>query len=197
MLNTKYIITSDGKSPELSVQKNPAALGHAWFVNKVKIVGGADEEMQAITSFSPQQEVIVDKQFTNQIPADKRPANNAQADSTSTNDRIALLHYSPDTLIYESSSPKGGIAVFSEIYYSKGWKMFVDGVEKPYFRVNYLLRAASLPAGKHKVEFIFHPVSYYAGEKISLAGSALLIILLAGSAYQEIKRRKRANATPA
>jgi uncharacterized membrane protein YfhO len=82
------------------------------------------------------------------------------------------------------------VAVFSEIYYEKGWKMLIDGVEKPYFRANYVLRAAQIPVGNHKIEFIFHPTSYYAGEKVSLAGSILLVLALGGAAYSGVKRKK-------
>jgi uncharacterized membrane protein YfhO len=68
--------------------------------------------------------------------------------------------------------------------------MFIDGIEKPYFRANYILRAAQIPAGTHKIEFIFHPESYYTGEKISLAGSLLLVLLLAGVAFKGLKTSK-------
>ena len=68
--------------------------------------------------------------------------------------------------------------------------MYIDGKEEPYFRADYLLRAAEIPAGKnHKVEFIFHPVSYYAGEDISLAGSVLLVLALGYAGYAESKRK--------
>jgi len=104
----------------------------------------------------------------------------AARDSSAT---IKLANYNPDHLIYKSSSKVQGVAVFSEIYYAKGWKMFIDGVEKPYFRADYLLRAALIPVGIHKIEFAFHPSSYYIGEDISLAGSILLVLLLAGAVF--------------
>ncbi len=68
--------------------------------------------------------------------------------------------------------------------------MLIDGVEQPYFRADYLLRAAQLPIGNHKIEFIFHPVSYYAGESISLVASILLVVALGGAGYMETKKRK-------
>ena len=80
------------------------------------------------------------------------------------------------------------MAVFSEIYYEKGWKMLIDGVEKPYFRADYVLRAAQLESGNHKVEFIFHPNSYYTGEIISLIGSLLLLAGLGFAFYSENKK---------
>ncbi|MNF00757.1 Bacterial membrane protein YfhO [compost metagenome] len=95
-------------------------------------------------------------------------------------------------MIYSYSAPTDVVAVFSEIYYDKGWNMYVDNVKKPYFRADYVLRAAQLPAGNHKVEFKFEPVSYYMGEKISLAGSLLLVCCLGFAFYSENKKKKAA-----
>ncbi|WP_158799298.1 YfhO family protein [Pedobacter sp. L105] len=180
MLNTKYIITSDEKTQALAVQQNPEACGHAWLVNKVKYVDNADQEMDALTAFSPKDLVIVDQKYKSLI--------HQQQDTGKVNGKIELISYSPDQLIYQSNTQVANIAVFSEIYYKNGWKMLIDGNEKPYFRANYLLRAAEIPAGKHQIEFIFHPVSYYAGEKISLAGSILLVLVLGGAVYTEKRK---------
>ncbi|MCR8558564.1 YfhO family protein [Mucilaginibacter sp. BJC16-A38] len=183
MLNTKYIINADtGRS--LKVMANPAACGNAWFVRQVKYVANADEEMQALNKFSPKDEAIVDQQYKGLLK-EIQPNN----DTTGT---IKLTAYNPDHLTYQSTSKTGGIAVFSEIYYNKGWNMLIDGAEQPYFRADYLLRAASIPAGNHKIEFIFHPASYYTGEKISMAGSVILILALGGAVYAE-RRRKTGN----
>lgn len=184
MLNTKYVITSKPDSQDLTVQQNPTACGHAWFVKNVKYVKNADDEMQAITNFNPKDEAIADQQYKNLVVQ-----NQGTADTAS---KIDLTSYSPDHMIYESSSSIPQVAVFSEIYYNKGWTMQIDGVEKPYFRVDYLLRAASIPAGKHKIEFNFHPASYYTGEKISLAGSVLLVLVLCGAVYTETKNKRAA-----
>jgi uncharacterized membrane protein YfhO len=108
------------------------------------------------------------------------------------NATITLVHYNPDDMIYQSGSTANQIAVFSEIYYNKGWKMYIDGVEKPYFRADYVLRAAEIPVGNHKIEFIFHPASYYTGEKISMAGSVLLLLALGGAVYTETRKKKSA-----
>ncbi len=182
MLNTKYVITADPKTGEANMKANETACGHAWFVKSVKYAENADQEMQAISSFDPKNEAIVDKQYKSIIGGDA-----SGAASTST---ITLTHYSPDTLDYHSGSPVTAVAVFSEIYYKEGWTMYIDKKETPYFRANYLLRAAVIPVGEHDIKFVFHPASYYTGEKISLAGSILLILALGGAAFAENKRRK-------
>jgi hypothetical protein len=181
MLNTKYLITSD-TGRNYSMVANHTACGHAWFVKSVKLVKDADQEMQAISSFAPKDEAIVDKRYKKLI--DSTPL---RADPNAT---IKLVSYNPDHLTYESGSTANGIAVFSEIYYNKGWKMLIDGKESPYFRADYVLRAAEIPVGNHKIEFIFHPASYYTGEKISLAGSILLVLALGGAVYTESRKKK-------
>ncbi|SDP95064.1 hypothetical protein SAMN05428975_4049 [Mucilaginibacter sp. OK268] len=181
MLNTKYIISQDPKSQNLAMQANQTACGHAWFIKSIKYADNADQEMQAISSFDPKNEAIVDKQYKSDI--DEKTLGNDPAG------KIDLVSYNPDHMIYQSGSTASQIAVFSEVYYNKGWKMLIDGVEKPYFRANYLLRAAQIPVGNHKIEFIFHPTSYYAGENISLAGSILLVLALGGAIYTETKKK--------
>lgn len=183
MLNTKYIITQDPKNGSYKMQRNSTAAGNAWFVKSVQYARNADEEMKAISSFDAKSEVIVDESFKNLIDTKRL--------GTGEEGYIKLTNYTPDHLTYEYSSAKDVIAVFSEIYYNKGWKMYIDGIEKPYFRANYILRAAQLEAGNHKLEFIFHPTSYYAGEKISLAGSILLVIGLGFGIYTEEKKKKK------
>ncbi|UOE52146.1 YfhO family protein [Mucilaginibacter sp. SMC90] len=175
MLNTKYFIMPDSSNKALRVQQNPNTCGNAWFINNIRFVNNADEEMAALKNFEPNHEAIINQEFKNSLNS-----SNLNRDSAA---RIELVKYNPDHLTYSSNSNSAQIAVFSEIYYKNGWTMLVDGIEKPYFRVNYLLRAAQLPAGKHTVEFVFHPSSYYTGEKISLASSVCLILLLAGSAF--------------
>jgi len=185
MLNTKYIINANPKTQEVNMQANNTACGHAWFVKTVKYVDNADQEMQAISAFDPKDEAIVDKQYKGQMDG-----KTLAVDPSAT---ITLTHYEPEHLVYQTGSATSQIAIFSEIYYKEGWKMYLDGVEQPYFRADYLLRAAVIPVGNHKVEFIFHPASYYTGEDISLAGSILLVVALGGAGYAESKRKKLEN----
>lgn len=184
MLNAKYFITQDPQNGSYKMQRNPTALGNAWVVKGVQFVKNSDEEMKAISSFDPKQEAIVDEQYVKLIDTTR-----LGADPTAF---IKMEHYHPDHIEYSSSAPRDIIAVFSEIYYDKGWNMYVDGVQKPYFRADYVLRAAQLPSGNHKVEFKFEPKSYYTGEKISLAGSILLLAFLGFGFYTDNKKKKAA-----
>ncbi len=183
MLNTKYIITQDRQTGAYKMQRNATAAGNAWFVDRVQFVKNADEEMKAVSSFDPKKEAIVDVAFKDKLDTVRAgvPGNSAM---------IKLDSYHPDHMVYSYSAPRDVVAVFSEVYYDKGWKMLVDGIEKPYFRADYILRAAQLPAGNHKVEFIFHPTSYYLGEKISLAGSLILLAGLGFAFYTDQKKKK-------
>ncbi len=118
-------------------QPNPDAFGHAWFVQEYKIVPNADAEMAALDSLKPKQTAVIDQRF-----ADKLKGLTLQADST---DKISLITYKPNELIYESNSKSEGLAVFSEIYYNvrDEWKVTIDGKPADMLRADYVLRATS------------------------------------------------------
>ena len=171
MLNTKYFI-----SPEGQVQQNNQALGNAWFVDEISIVANADAEISALNGFNPANTAIVDKRFSDQIIND--------LDNTGAS--INLLEYQPNYLKYSSNSNKDGIAIFSEIYYEKGWNAYVDGEIQPHFRANYVLRGMRINSGSHIVEFKFEPSTYQKGEAISLASSVILFLLLFFISFRNI-----------
>jgi len=165
MLNCKYIILNGNSSP----LKNPYALGACWFVDKYRIVEDADAEISAIGNFNPAQEAIIDNRFEDQI-------NDITIHSDSTA-KIHILEYQPNKLVYESESTYDQIAVFSEIYYPKGWKVTIDAKPADFFRANYVLRGIILPSGQHKIEFKFEPDSYNLGKNIALISTIILFIL--------------------
>jgi hypothetical protein len=178
MLNTKYIIQPDDKK-QPSVYPNMKALGNAWFVEKVKWVKNADEELDALGDFDPETTAIIDERFskfTDGFTPDY--------DSTAL---IKLIDYTPNHLQYQVNSHKDQLTVFSEIYYEKGWNAYVDGTPTPHFRVNYVLRGMIIPAGKHLVEFKFEPKVFKVGEKVSFASSLLVILLVLGLGFYEIR----------
>lgn len=182
MLNTKYfIVPGADKQPEIQI--NFAAMGHAWFVNEVKMVNNADEEINALTDFNPATTAVVDKRF-----AEELKGFTPKTDSVAS---INLTSYAPNKLNYTSSSATDGLAVFSEIYYSKGWKAFIDGKPAPIFRANYILRALIIPAGNHEIEFRFEPTSYYTGNMIATASSVILILAALALAFTEYRKQKK------
>ncbi|SKB66605.1 YfhO family protein [Daejeonella lutea] len=180
MLNTKYVITSDQTGSKQTVQNRDSAAGNAWFVPSVTYVKNADQEMAAISSFDPKKVMIVSEEF--------KPMIDLRRIGFDANGFIRLTSYHPDLMTYEYSSGKDALAVFSEMYYKHGWNAYVDGQKVPYFRANYLLRAAQLPGGNHKLEFKFEPASYYTGEIISLIASILLVLALGYAMYLEAKK---------
>ena len=182
MLNTKYVITADQSGQSQRMQARSTAAGHAWFVSRVTFVKDADQEMTAISSFDPRKEAFVNDEFKSLIDQKKL--------GLPSNASIKLTNYKPDHLTYEYTAPADVVAVFSEIWYDKGWNMYVDGELKPHFRADYILRAAQLPGGNHKVEFKFEPKSYYTGETISLIASILLVLILGFAIYTEVKKPK-------
>jgi hypothetical protein len=179
MLNTRYLITNNKEGTSQSIRRRDRAAGNAWFVDKVTYVKNNEEEMNAIDSFDPKKEAFIHQEFKSKIDEKRlgRPGNSS----------IELTSYKPDHLIYEYSAPNDVMGVFSEVWYDKGWKAFVDGTEIPILRANYVLRAAQLPGGNHKVEFKFEPQSYYMGENISLVASIILVLALGFAIWRERK----------
>lgn len=196
MLNTKYIIYApEGQSP--GAIPNPDAAGNAWFVNEVKWVNSADSEILALNAhtfgtgdtatageFNPKQTAVIRDKFKNDLGA-----LDIGKDSGAT---VKLTKYGLNELSYQSQNSKNGLAVFSEMYYAYGWKAYVDGKETPIVRADYVLRAIKVPAGSHKIEFKFHPQTFYKGNTISLVSSLLLLLACGGAIFQLFRKNKEA-----
>ena len=168
MLNTKYFIFPAGQQGQTVPIENPYAFGNAWFVDKVQYVNNANKEIDAIGQVDLQQTAIVDSKFK----AALKEVNEGYKDSLST---IRLTGYEPNQLVYETSSPKDGVVVFSEIYYP-GWTATIDGKPADIARADYILRAMNVPAGKHTIEMRFDPQSLHVTEGIAYGAMALLLI---------------------
>ncbi len=181
MLNTKYIIAPGPGGKENVAEKNPDALGNAWFVNNYKIVADADSEIIGLTHFNPKHVVLVDARFSSYVK-DLTPS----GDTTGT---ITMKSYEPNDLLYTSQSTTQKLAVFSEIYYKDGWDAYIDGKPSDYIRANYILRAMIIPAGTHTIEFKFEPRSYAIGEKISLASSLVILLSCFGLLFVEFRKK--------
>ncbi|MBN1820709.1 MAG: YfhO family protein [Prolixibacteraceae bacterium] len=180
MLNTKYLIVDVNQQP----LRNPMALGNVWFVNNYRIVNNADEEIAALSGFDPGNTAIIDKRFENYVSGKTFTANQ--------NENILLEKYEPNYLMYKYNARSEQLAVFSEVYYEKGWNAYIDGEKTPHFRANYILRAMVVPQGEHQVEFKFEPKSYYIGNKVSYASSIILLLIIIGFVGNEIRKKQKA-----
>lgn len=169
MLNTKYFIIK-GQDGNPTSQRNPAALGNAWFVNNIKMVPNANAEIDSLNGFDPAGDAIIHEEFKDYVSGLK----------PSKNGSITLTTYSPNKIEYESNTEGEQLAVFSEIWYgpNKGWQAYIDGKAVDHIRANYVLRALKVPSGKHTIVFEFKPKAYYLGETISLICSGILLALL-------------------
>ena len=182
MLNTKYFIFPTGNSQTAPLQ-NPYAYGNAWFVENVKYVQNANEEIDALNTTVPTKTAVVSNDF-------KQVFNGVQTafkDSLST---VKLTSYAPNALTYETSSSKDGVVVFSEIYYP-GWQAYLDGQAVDHGRADYILRAMKVPAGKHKIEFKFDPQSIHTTENIAYVALGVLILGAIGVIVIEVRKKKQ------
>ena len=183
MLNTKYFILPGNDKQPVSFY-NHNALGNGWFVSAVDVVGSADAEMKAIQDFRPDKVAVVNKDFSDQMQG-FTPAK----DST---DCITLEKYAPNALTYKCKTKNKGLAVFSEIYYPKGWNAYVDGIVTPHFRADFVLRSMIVPAGEHQIVFRFEPKVFILGEMISKVSSIILIFFVLVMAVMEIMKFMKA-----
>jgi len=185
MLNTKYFILDDTKGQK-QAQLNSGANGNAWFVEKVKIVNSANEEIKALDSLDTKRETVLDR---SKLELDTQF--NFEKDSTAT---IQLTDYKVTSLTYQSKTEKKQFAVFSEIFYKNGWNAYVDGELIPHFRTNYMLRGMIIPAGTHTVQFKFEPTVVKTGSNVTLGTSIVLVLLIIGG-FVYSRRRNTSNET--
>ena len=179
MLNTRYIIIDPSSPPLL----NRYAAGNAWLVERVTLAENADTELKAIRTLNLLSEAVVDRRFADMVPVTEY--------RVGASDTLFLESYEPNLLTYKATLSSERVAVFSEIYYKYGWQAFIDDVPADHFRTDYVLRGMLLPAGSHTVTFRFEPESYRLGNRVSLAGSVILLALLALAGFRVFKAQRR------
>ncbi|MDY6024997.1 YfhO family protein [Bergeyella zoohelcum] len=181
MLNAKYMIFGDTQNPE--VVHNPFTNGNAWLVSEIEEAKNANEEIEKIGVVDTKKIAVIGKEDGAYFK-DKKMAKDTLAS-------IQLVKYEPNHLSFTSKSATPQLAVFSEIYYPHGWKMFIDGKEVPYIKANYLLRAVHVPAGNHTIEMTFQPEVIEKGKMISMSFLGLFIVLSIGGGYYSRKNIRR------
>jgi len=172
ILNTKYFIYNPKQQPIL----NPYAYGAAWIVDEVAEAVTPDEAIKKLGEVDLRRVAIIEGL---EVVSSK--------DSTA---QITRTKYSPDELEYKYHSANETVAVFSEIYYDKGWKAYIDGEESEILRADYILRALKVPAGDHVIRFEFRPQSYQVGNIISIIGSVIVILTIIGAVFYSVKKKE-------
>ena len=180
MLNTRYFIfpLQDGQTVPI---QNPYALGNAWFVDKISYAQNANDEIAKVGQIDLRHEAVADAKFQAQL------GDAVAQDTTST---VEIKSYEPNQLTYQVNSGKGGVLVFSEVYYP-GWTATIDGEPAELGRVDYILRALSVKPGKHEVVLSFFPKSVDTTETIAYTAYAILLLVLAGAAFMAYRRKQK------
>lgn len=174
MLNVKYMIYGNREGMVENVHAN----GAAWFVRRIVAAQSPADELKQTAQINTREEAVIDQS--------KFSWKEISPDTTAT---ISLTDSKPYWMKYESESAADGLAVFSEIYYPKGWHATIDGKEAQILRADYVLRALEVPAGKHVIEFTFNPNPYRIGNKVTMASSWLMLLVLLGSLVIDFKKR--------
>ncbi|MEJ7644126.1 MAG: YfhO family protein [Chryseolinea sp.] len=175
MLNVKYLIYGPERNNFIP---NLSANGNAWFVERVIPVKSPTEELAKVCALDTRHEAVIND-----------PGFNTAAIGYDSAATINLVEHNPKFLKYESQSNAAGLAVFSEIYYPKGWVAKIDEKDVPLLRVNYVLRAVTVPAGKHTITFSFEPAAYITGNSITTAFSWIVLLVLFGSIGWSLRQK--------
>ena len=180
MLNMRYLIFNETVDPI----QNTKSFGNAWFVDEVKMVNNADEEMTSLGKINPRKTALVDVRFKDLV-SNVNPIKDSAAS-------VELISYKPDELKYKTSSSQDGVMLFSEVYYQPGWKAYIDGKETDHFRANWILRGMNVPAGVHEIRFEFYPNTFW---NLRWTGFwVALILLLGATAYTVFYYMKKRTA---
>lgn len=175
MLNNKYYLYQGNL-----VIDNKFAYGNAWFVNDVKLVEDANQEILSINKIDPKQTAIINQKYSSLVN-----------ESYNKNDALIVMDdYKPNHISYSSKSSSDQLAVFSEMFYHDDWVAYIDGKEVPHLRANYILRSLPVPAGEHKIDFKFEPKMMTIGDAISIITFILIIAGLFFGIYREWKNNK-------
>ena len=180
MLNAKYFILplQDGQTVPI---QNPYVYGNAWFIDELQYVDNANLEMDGLGKLDLRHQAVADRKFKAQL---------GEAIVQDTASVVTIKAYEPNRLTYDVNSGKGGILVFSEIYYP-GWTATVDGEPAELGRVDYLLRAMQVKPGRHEVVLSFFPKSVNTTETIAYISYVILLLVVAGAVFMEYRRRQK------
>ncbi|MEQ1678245.1 MAG: YfhO family protein, partial [Chitinophagaceae bacterium] len=188
MLNARYIIVQDPQTNQPGLIKNPDVLGNCWLVGHVKLVDSRVDILKELGTTNLKDTALVERSAAPNLVQPNR-------DSSSY---IRMVKFNNDVIEYEANCNGPQYAVFSEIYYPKGWNAYVDGKKTGYYTTNYILRGLPLPAGKYTVKFVFEPESVKQGKSIMFISSILILILFVGGlfmAWRAEKKKKKPTTT--
>jgi hypothetical protein len=178
MLNTRYLIRFDPTGQPVA-ELRATANGPAWFVQEVVDADTPQKEIDALGRIDTKTAAVI-----NTREFDIRPLIGGEGE-------IRLEEYRPNYLRYEYTATAPGTAIFSEIYYKDGWTAYIDGIETPYFRADYLLRGMELPAGTHTVEWRFRAPGWNVAEGVTLASSLAILAGIIATVILVLRHERR------
>lgn len=178
MLNTKYVIENPNAT---AVAARPTNLGPVWFVKGIRFANTAKEEMDALDNLNTRDSAVANKSFSHVLRT------GFTSDPTAS---IQLVKNENDVITYTSKAPSEQLAVFSEVYYDKGWNAYIDGKQTPYAKVNYVLRGMMVPAGEHSIVFKFEPKSHAIGWTVTNICSFIMLLLLVAAIIKTYRNNR-------
>ena len=191
-MNSRYLLTvNDVSNPnlellssfdtntdvKLNVYRLKNFLPRAYFASVTEQISSKEEALERLSTpeFSAHKTLII---------ADPGSVPAQEGDGRG---EVRILSYRRQWVQCEVVAETDGYLVLLDSYYP-GWRAYVDGKQAEILRATYSFRAVRVPAGKHRVEFVYRPRSFYAG--LSVTGVALLIGI-AALFWQPLRRNSR------
>jgi hypothetical protein len=147
-------------SGDVKIYENLDVLPRAFVVPSARAFADDATALAAMkdTTFDPAKVVVL-----NGTPA---PAQ--QDDTPGAPGEASIVQYEPERVVVETNSTGAGWLVLTDAWYP-GWRAHVDSQPADLMRADMLFRAVPVPAGRHRVEFIYDPTSFRIGAGIGVA----------------------------
>lgn len=168
----------------VELYQNLRVMPRAWFVRQIRVMPG-DDVLRTIREgidrdgkpFDPAESALLESEETSSLPPDFSDAAGAE---------VTVTRYEPQRIELKTSNSRPGFLVTSEVWFP-GWEARVDGGRTHIYRTDYTLRGVAVPAGEHRVEFVFTSPSFHVGLVCSAIG---LLVLLVGAYFARWSRTK-------
>lgn len=146
---------------------NNKATPRAFLTTDYKLFSSSDEfeKIFSLETFDPSVTLLLEKSpsFTS-------------ITNMSAEDSVKIEKYQPNNVSLTVSSKEKKLLFLSDMYYP-GWKASVDEKEVEILRANYTFRAIEVPSGKHNVQFVYKPQSFFVGSIVTLVSIIILFVV--------------------
>jgi hypothetical protein len=155
------------------ILENRRPLRRAWLASRVVQMPGR-EAIEAIVREGKMPDGSVFEPYRTALVEEAVPCAGGDL-GTAAEARIE--QYEPRRVVVKTRAAGEGFLVLGDGHYP-GWRARIDGRPAHVYRTDSVLRGVIVPAGEHRVEFVFRPKSLIWGLAISAASGLMLLGVL-------------------